>query len=150
MEFPQNKFEMKTVVTKDFFKSVRNLLYGSHIIHHSHVTGKIVGYTHDFWNKKVWENHSLIPVFPHNLLSSDFFIVVNSKRLSVWRTKQLSVGGTNLTNVQYASIGTQVKFIDTSKYYQESLSSLTKNANDVEKKNTRQSCRRFIENNATY
>ena len=48
MEFPQNKFEMKTVVTKDFFKSVRNLLYGSHIIHHSHVTGKIVGYTHDF------------------------------------------------------------------------------------------------------
>ena len=43
MDFPKNKFEIKTVVTKDFFKSVRNLIYGSYEIHRSHVTGEIVG-----------------------------------------------------------------------------------------------------------
>ena len=55
-----------------------------------------------------------------------------------------------MTNVQYASIGTKVKLIDTIKYYQQSLSSLAKNANYVEKKNVRQSCRRFIENKAIF
>ena len=41
MDFPSNKFEIKTVVNKDFLKSVRNLLYGSPVMHHSHVTGEI-------------------------------------------------------------------------------------------------------------
>ena len=35
--FPQKKIEIKTVVTKGFFQSVRNLIYDSHVIHHSHV-----------------------------------------------------------------------------------------------------------------
>ena len=54
-----------------------------------------------------------------------------------------------MTNVQYASIGTQVNFLDTIKYYHQSLSSLAKNANDIKKGNKRQPCRRFIENNIT-
>ena len=37
------------------------------------------------------------------------------------RTKQLNIGGTNLTNVQYENIGSKVKFIDTIKYYSQSL-----------------------------
>ena len=150
MDFPQNKFEIKTVMKKGFFKGVRNLLYGSHVIHHFHVTGEIVGYAHNFCNKKVRENQNLIPAFAHNLFSFDFFFVVKGIRLCVWRIKQVSIGGTNLTNVQYSSIGTKVKLIDTIKYYQQSLSSLTKNANYVEKKNVRQSCRRFIENKAIF
>ena len=43
MDFLKNKFEIKTVVTKDFLKSVRNLIYGSYEIHPSHVTGETVG-----------------------------------------------------------------------------------------------------------
>lgn len=144
MDFPQNKFKIKTAVMKDFFKSIRSLLYGSHVINYSQVTNEIVSYVHDFCNKKVQENQSLIPVFANNLFSFEFFFVAKSIRLCVWRKKQLSIVGTNLTNVQYARIDTQVKFIDTTKYYQQSLS------NDVEKKNIRQSCKRLIENNGTY
>ena len=55
-----------------------------------------------------------------------FFFVLKGIRLSIWRTKQLNVGGTNLTKVQYPNIVNQVKFIDTMKYYQQSLSSLAK------------------------
>ena len=48
--------------------------------------------------------------------------------------KATKIGGTNLTNVQYANIGNQVKFIDTMKYYQQSSLSLAKNASAFEKK----------------
>ena len=113
IDFPDNKFEIKTVVTKNFFNSVNDLLFGSYVIHHSHVTGEIVGYAHDFRNKKLRETQNLIPVFTHHLFSFDFFFVMKGIRLCVWRTKQLHIGGTNLTNVQYANIGSQVKFIDT-------------------------------------
>ena len=36
------------------------------VIHHSHVTGKIVGFAHDFCNQKCKENFYTIPVFEHN------------------------------------------------------------------------------------
>ena len=63
MDSLDNKFEIKTVVTKNFFKNIRSLIYGSYVSHHSHITGEIIGYAHDFCNKKIRENHSLIPVY---------------------------------------------------------------------------------------
>ena len=96
--------------------------------------GKIVGYAHDFCNKKLKENQNKIPVLTHNLFRFDFFFVVKGLRLCVWRTKNLNIGVRNLTHVQYANIGNQVKFIDTTKYYQQSLSSLAADADSKEKK----------------
>ena len=84
------------------------------------------------------------------MLSFNFFFVLKGIRLFVWRTKQLNIGGTNLTNFQYSNIGNQVKSIDTMEYYQKSLSSLAKNARELEKKNIRSSCLKFIQNNETY
>ena len=78
-------------------------------------------------------NTNLTPIFAHNLFSFDFFFVVKGIRLCVWCTKQLNIGGTNLTNVQYANIGSQVKFIDTFKYYNQSILSLAKSADENEK-----------------
>ena len=121
MDFPQNKFEIKTVVTKEFFNNVRDLIYGGYVIHHSHITREIIGYAHDFCNKKIRENNNLIPIFAHILFNFDIFFVVKDVRLCVWRTKQLNIGGMNLTNVQYANIGNEVKFVDTIKYYQQFL-----------------------------
>ena len=47
--------------------------------------------------------------------------------------------------------GCQVKFIETIKHYQQSLSSLAKNANETKKTNVRQSYKKFIEKkNETY
>ena len=114
-------------------------------ITHSHVTGEVIGYAHKFCNKKIRENHNIVPVFVHNLFSFDFFFVLKGIRLCIWRTKQLNIWSTNLT-----IIGNQVKFIDTMKYYQQSLSSLVKNASKLEKKYIRNSCLKFIQNNETY
>ena len=134
MDFPDNKFEIKTVVTKDFFSNVKDSIYGGWSVHHSHATGEVISYAHDFCHKKIRENHNLIPVFVHNLFSFNFPFVLKGIRLCFWRTKQLNIGGTNLTNVQYANFGNQIEFIDTMKYYQQSLSSLAKNASKFEQK----------------
>ena len=50
--FLLNKFEIKTVITKTFLGNVKNILFASHVIDHSHMTRKIIGYVHDFCNKK--------------------------------------------------------------------------------------------------
>ena len=34
-------------------------MYGSYVIHHSHVIGEINGYAHDFCNQKLRENKNL-------------------------------------------------------------------------------------------
>lgn len=56
MKFPPKRSEIKTLVTKNFFNGVLNLMFGEIVIHHSHVNGQIVGYSHNFYNKKLKEN----------------------------------------------------------------------------------------------
>ena len=51
MKLP-DKYKIKTVVTKNFYNNVFDLLFGDVVIHHSHITGKIIGNAHDFCNKK--------------------------------------------------------------------------------------------------
>ena len=62
----------------------------------------------------------------------------------------MNIGGSNQTNVQYLNIGSQVKFIDKIKYYQQPLSSLAKSAGEDGKENIRASCEKFIQNHPTY
>ena len=76
--------------------------------------------------------------------------MVKGIRLCVWRTKQLNIGDSNLTKAQYANIDSQVKFIDTIRYYQQSLASLAKSVDQTEKSCIRSSCQKFIEKNPTY
>lgn len=68
----------------------------------------------------------------------------------MWQTKQLNIGGSNLTNVQYANIGLQVTFTDTIKYYQQSLVSLAASANEEGKANIRNSYQIFLLQNEDY
>ena len=59
-----------TPISKRF---VENLLEIKNVIHHSHVTGEIIGYAHYYCNEKVRENYLKIPVVVHNLFKFDFF-----------------------------------------------------------------------------
>ena len=45
-------------------------------------------------------------------------------RLSFWITEDLNIRGSYLTNVNFANLGNQIKYIDTLKYYQQSLAQL--------------------------
>ena len=55
-----------------------------------------------------------------------------------WCSKELSAGGTNLTNLNFANIRGEIKFIDSLKYYQRSLAELTSSMDlkEIEKSKT--------------
>ena len=119
-------------------------MYVKHVIHHSHITGEIIEYSHGFCNRKVRENKNNISVTAHNLFGFDFFFLLKSIRFSIRKTKDISTGGSNLTNINYANIGEQVKFIDTMKYYQQSLAKLAESMMAGEKGKLKKESKRFI------
>ena len=135
------KFLPNKKIWSDFPLSARflqNLIFihkNEFVIHHSHVTGKIVGYAHEFCNLQTRENYSTIPVLAHNQFRFDFFLLLKGLRAGVWETTEISIGGKNPTNVNFAIVQNPVRFIDTVKYYQQSLVSLAASMTDIEKEN---------------
>ena len=135
------KFLPNKKIWSDFPLSARflqNLIFihkNEFVIHHSHVTGKIVGYAHEFCNLQTRENYYTIPVLAHNQFRFDFFLLLKGLRAGVWETTEISIGGKNPTNVNFAIVQNPVRFIDTVKYYQQSLVSLAASMTDIEKEN---------------
>ena len=145
MDFPRCKFEqLKTITTQGMFTNFYKAINTKIHLHHSHITGEIIGHSHDFCNWKVRENAIEIPLIGHNFSGFDIFYMVKGYRSSCWGTKEFEMGGTNLTNVNYANIRRQIKIIDTLKYYQTTLAGLTSTTNDKEKENIRKVIEQFV------
>ena len=143
MCFPTTDFECDTVATNNLFESVHKLLSVKIHLHHSHVTGEIIGYTHDFCNWIVRENKDVVSCIAHNFFKFDFYFLLKNIRLSVWRTKDINTGGKNLTDINFATID-NFKFIDTIKYYQTSLVQLSETLSDDEKENVEKLIVQFL------
>ena len=143
MKFPFSKFECETVTTTNFFQSVHRIINVKIHLHHSHVTGEVKGFVHDFCNWLVRENHDVIPCIAHNFFKFDMFFLLKGIRLSVWRTADINIGGNNMTDINYAQID-NFKFIDSIKYYQTSLGKLSETMSDLEKTNIAKLTEQFI------
>ena len=97
------------------------------------MTGKSLSYAHDFSNMKVKENQNQFSCIAHNIFGFDMFFLLKGIRLSVWKTKDLNIGGSGLPNINSASLCSQVKIIYTIKYYLSRLGSPVHSVDDVEK-----------------
>ena len=104
IHFPIHKFEFETVCSPNFFRNLHQLLKVKIHLHHSHITGKIQGYVHDFCNWTVRENKTEVSVITHNLFGFDAFYFLRDFQASVWRTKNVSIGGNCLTSINYMKI----------------------------------------------
>ena len=51
MDFPQRQFDNETLTTNELFDLVHKIINVKTYLHHSHITGKIIGYAHDLQNK---------------------------------------------------------------------------------------------------
>ena len=111
-------------ISQKFIANTIGILDNTRCIHHSHVTGDIIGYAHTVCNERVRENYYKIPVIAHSLFRFDFIFSAKGLRASVWKTRDICIGGKNPTDITFASIGNQVQFIDTIKYFQQSLGAL--------------------------
>ena len=83
-------------------------------------------------------------MFAHNQFRFDFFLFLKGIRPSVWETSGINIGGSNPINVNFAIIKNQVQFIDTVKYFEQSLGSLADSLTDIERENVKKVCRRFL------
>ena len=136
MDFPICKFdELKTIKTSGMITKFYKAINSKTHLHHSHISGEIIGHVHDFCNWKVRENMIEIPLIGHNFLGFDIFYMIKSYRSCCWGTKNFEIGGTNLTTANYANIRNQVKIIDTLKYYQTTLAGLASTTDYKEKTN---------------
>ena len=120
-------------VFENFMKNIKGIMNNKTHINHSHVNGEIIGYSHSYCNQKARGNKSKISVIVPNLFRFVFFFLLKGIGAGVGRTKDISIGGKNATNINYASIGNQVMFIDTIKNFQQNLGALASNLTENEK-----------------
>ena len=101
---PTDKVKGDFPISGKFLSNMIAIIKNQVVLHHSHVTGKIIGYAHDFCNQKCRENYYTVPVMAHNQFRFDFFLFLKGIRPSVWETTDISIGGKNSTNVNFAII----------------------------------------------
>ena len=70
---PTAKVNAKCPILSKFISNLVAIFKNQRDIHHSHTTGKIIGYAHNFCNLRCKENYYTIPVFAHNQFRFDFF-----------------------------------------------------------------------------
>ena len=93
MCFPTTKFdEIKTVTTYGLISNLYRVINSKVHIHHSHITGRIIGYVHDFCNWKVREINYVIPLIGHKFLGFDIYYMIKGYRSSVLGDKRFEYG----------------------------------------------------------
>ena len=124
-------------------ENVKGILYNKTNIHHSHITGEIIGYSHSVCNFRVTENKKKISVVAHNLFRFEFFFFLKGITAGSWITRHISIVGKNPTDINFAQIGNQVVFIDSIKYFQNSLGTLVNTMTDNKKLAIKKECKKF-------
>ena len=142
--FPKSDIAYEKVTTDKFFGNVYRMIKVKMHLHHSHVTREILGYVHDFCNWRVRENKTEFVVFAHNFFGFDMFFLLKGFQATAWGTEDINLGGTNLTNINFAKIGSETKFIDTLKYYQKSLKQLAATLSVDEKLTVKKVTEQFL------
>ena len=132
MDFSHGKFDYEILTTYDLFICIHKIINVKIHLYHSHVTGKIIGYIHDFCNEKIRENKDVFSCIAHNFFGFDIYFLLKGIRLSVWDTKDINIGGSGLTTINFANTG-EVKLIDTMKYFLTSLGRLSSTLNSIER-----------------
>ena len=144
-DFPRGKFDYETLATYDLFIYVHKVINVKIHLHHSHITGKVIGYAHDFCNEKVRENKDVFSCIAHNFFRFDIYFLIKGIRLSVWDTKEINLGGTGLTNINFGNV-MDMKLIDTMKYFLTSLGKLAATIDSIEKKRAEKLTVQFLNN----
>ena len=91
MDFPRWCFDYETLTINDLFDTVHKIINVKTHLHHSHITGNIIGYGRDFCSAKVRENKDMLTCIAHNFFHFDMFFLLKGIRLSVWKTKDINI-----------------------------------------------------------
>ena len=144
-DFPPNDIDYEIITTNKFFLNVHRLIRGKYHLHHSHITGNITRYAHNFCNATYIEKSTgKIPFIAHNFLGFDLFYFLKTYAASAWCSKELSIAGTNLTHANFGNISNEIKLIDSLKFYQLSLGELSSTLTLQEKSAVKNLAEKFL------
>ena len=94
----KNSEKGKTLIfSGTFIDNFKGLMYSKTNIHHSHITGEIIGYSYSYCNLKVRQNKDKVRMIAHNLFRFNVFFFLKGIRASSWRTRE--VAGTSQRNI---------------------------------------------------
>ena len=134
INFPASDIEYETITTNKFFINVHRLIRGKFCLHHSHITGEIFGYAHDFCNTMLIKRGKCeIPFIAHNFFGFDLFYFLKAYVAPAWCSKEINIGGNSLTQTNFGNINGEIKLIDSLKFYQRSLGELSSTLTETEK-----------------
>ena len=71
--------------------------------------------------------------FEHSFIGFDLFYFIKAYIACAWRSKELNIGGNNLTHANYGNISSEIKLIDSLKFYQRSFGELSSTLTNIEK-----------------
>ena len=81
MDFQHRRFDYEALTTNELFDSFHKIINVKIHLHHSHITGKIIGYAHDFCNVKVRENIEVLTCIAHIFFGFGMYFLIKGKRL---------------------------------------------------------------------
>ena len=134
---PNDKIQRDFPMSAKFLQNLYHIHTNKPVVHHSHVTRNVIGYAREYCNLQVRENYFTIPVIAHNQFRFDFFLFLKGLRPTVRETADIRIGGKNAIYINVVTIENQVRFIDTVKYYQQSLANLASSMTETERENLR-------------
>ena len=82
-------------------------------------------------------------MYPNNVFGFDVYFLLKGIRVSVWDTKDINIGGSGLTTINFGSIG-EVKLKDTMKYFLTSLGRLAATLDSIERERTEELTSQFL------
>ena len=85
-----------------------------------------------------------IPFVAHNFFEFDLFCFMKTYIASAWCSKELNIGGNNLTHANYGNISSEIKLIDSLKFYQRSLGELSSTLRPEEKTAVKNLAEKFL------
>ena len=124
MKFKTTNKVKGAIFSSNFVDNVSCLALGKNDIHYLQITSHIIRYPHRFCNLKVRENRNQISAIAYNLFGFDFFFFLKDLCPGSWTPTNITSSGIQLLNKNFTNIANQVKFVDTKRYYQQSLAVL--------------------------
>ena len=88
MNFIKTDNVKDTIISTSFLNNVDCIIRTKTVIHHLHINGEIIGYTHSFDNLKVRENKNQISLAAQNMFGFDFFFFLKDLRLGFFHRRQ--------------------------------------------------------------
>ena len=88
IEFPKNNTEYETVTTGNFLRNAYRMIKLETNLYHSDPTGKILGYVHDFCNRRVRDNKTEFSCMAHNFWGFNMSFFIEGYRATTWNSRK--------------------------------------------------------------